>query len=133
MPKINDYEWKLNTKKTECLSSCGRAKEREKALIISELRQKNPLKSLLQLSVLARSTFYYYMKHPNTEKYEREKREIVNIFNTNKGRYGYRRVLAVLRNKGYSINHKTVLKLMNSLSLKGKQRKMINTIHTRVK
>jgi transposase InsO family protein len=78
---------------------------------------------LLQLSGLARSTFYYYLKQPNTDKYEKEKQEIVDIFTTNKGRYGYRRVLTVLRSKGYSINHKTVLKLMNSLGLKGKQRK----------
>ena len=73
--------------------------------------------------LLARSTFYYYLKHQNKDKYENEKREISDIFNSNKGRYGYRRVLTVLRSKGYSINHKTVLKLMNSLGLKGKQRK----------
>ncbi len=78
---------------------------------------------MLQLSGLARSTFYYYLKEQNTDKYEKEKQEILNIFNANKGRYGYRRILMVLRNKGYSINHKTVLKLMNSLGLKGKQRK----------
>ena len=78
---------------------------------------------MLQLSGLARSTFYYYLKHQNKDKYENEKREISDIFNSNKGRYGYRRVLTVLRSKGYSINHKTVLKLMNSLGLKGKQRK----------
>ena len=78
---------------------------------------------MLQLSGLARSTFYYYLKHQNTDKYECEKQEIVNIFNANKGRYGYRRVLTVLRRKGYTINHKTVLKLMSSLGLKGKQRK----------
>ncbi len=77
----------------------------------------------MQLSGLARSTYYYYLKHQNTDKYEREKREIVDIFNTNKGRYDYRRVLTILRKRGYSINHKTVLKLMNSLGLKGKQRK----------
>lgn len=77
----------------------------------------------MQLSGLARSTFYYYLKHENADKYEREKREIADIFSTNKGRYGYRRVLTVLRNKGYTMNHKTVLKLMNSLGLKGKQRK----------
>ncbi len=53
----------------------------------------------------------------------KEKQEILDIFNANKGRYGYRRILMVLRNNGYSINHKTVLKLMNSLGLKGKQRK----------
>ena len=62
-------------------------------------------------------------KKQNTDKYEKEKREILDIFNANKGRYGYRRILMVLRNNGYSINHKTVLKLMNNLGLKGKQRK----------
>ena len=78
---------------------------------------------MLQLSGLARSTFYYYLKHQNTDKYEKEKQEILDIFNANKGRYGCRRILTVLRNKGYFINHKTVLKLMGSLGLKGKQRK----------
>ncbi len=78
---------------------------------------------MLQLSGLARSTFYYYLKEQNTDKYGKEKQEILDIFNANKGRYGYRRILMVLRNNGYSINHKTVLKLMNSLGLKGKQRK----------
>ena len=52
-----------------------------------------------------------------------EKQEIKEIFEINKARYGYRRILAVLRQKGYVINHKTVLKLMKSLNLKGKQRK----------
>ena len=77
----------------------------------------------MQLSGLARSTYYYYLKHQNTDKYGKEKEEILDIFNTNKGRYGYRRILIAMRNKGYVINHKTVLKLMNSLGLKGKQRK----------
>lgn len=78
---------------------------------------------MLQLSGIARSTYYYYLKHPITDKYEREKQAIVEIFNKNKGRYGYRRVLVALRNRGYALNHKTVLKLMNNLELKGKQRK----------
>ena len=52
-----------------------------------------------------------------------EKQEISEIFETNKARYGYRRILAVLRQKGYIINHKTVLKLMKSLNLQAKQRK----------
>ena len=52
-----------------------------------------------------------------------EKLEIKEIFEMNKARYGYRRILAVLRQKGYIINHKTVLKLMKSLNLQAKQRK----------
>lgn len=78
---------------------------------------------MLKFSGLARSTFYYSLKHQETDKYDNEKQAIIDIFNTNKGRYGYRRVLSVMRQRGYTINHKTVLKLMKSLGLKGKQRK----------
>ncbi len=49
--------------------------------------------------------------------------EIQEIYNANKGRYGYLRITIAMRNKGYAINHKTVQKLMNILGLKGKQRK----------
>ena len=75
------------------------------------------------MSGLARSTYYYYLKHQDTDKYECEKKEIQEIYNANKSRYGYRRITIVMRNKGYVINHKTVQKLMNILGLKGKQRK----------
>ena len=92
-------------------------------MIVAELRQRYPLKDLLKLSGLARSTFYYYLKAKETDKYEVVRQEILDIFNLHKGRYGYRRILSVLRSKGYTLNHKTVLKLMNSLNIKGKQRK----------
>ena len=92
-------------------------------MIIAELRQLYPLKDLLKLSGLARSTFYYYLKSKYTDKYKEVKDEILDIFNQNRGRYGYRRILSVLKQKGYTINHKTVLKLMNELNIKGKQRK----------
>ncbi len=72
---------------------------------------------------MARSTFYYYLKSERKNKYEQEEKEIVSLFEANKGRYGYRRILSELRAKGYAINHKTVLKLMQKLGLKGKQRK----------
>ena len=78
---------------------------------------------MLKLSGIARSTFYYYLKYKDTDKYKEVKDDILDIFNQNKGRYGYRRILSVLKQKGYTINHKTVLKLMNELSIKGKQRK----------
>ena len=92
-------------------------------MIISELRQSYPLKDLLKLSGIARSTYYYYRQKKDNDKYGKIKTEISDIFNANKGRYGYRRITQVLKEKGYTINHKTVLKLMKSLNLKGKQRK----------
>lgn len=88
-----------------------------------ELRQKHPLKDLLKLSGIARSTYYYYLKQPNKDQYAAEKADIVEIFEKNKGIYGYRRITEQLKKKGYVINHKTVLKLMKSLNLRGKQSK----------
>ena len=78
---------------------------------------------MLKLSGVARSTFYYYLKLKDTDKYTEIKEVMLDIFNQNKGRYGYRRILSVLKQKGYTINHKTVLKLMNELNIRGKQRK----------
>ena len=63
------------------------------------------------------------MKQQVKDKYAAEKADIVEIYNANKGIYGYRRITEQLKKKGYSINHKTVLKLMKSLNLRGKQSK----------
>ena len=73
---------------------------------------------------MPRSTYYYHSKQfSKPDKYLIEKQEILNIFKVNKTRYGYRRILLELRNLGYVINHKTVLRLMRELSLKGKQKR----------
>lgn len=88
------------------------------------MRHTYPLKDLLSFANLARSTYYYHLKRLNRpDKYLHEKAEICNIFRKNRGCYGYRRVGYALRNLGYVINHKTVLKLMDSLGLKGKRGK----------
>jgi transposase InsO family protein len=46
------------------------------------------------------------------------KAKIREIFNRHKGRYGYRRVTAELRQQGLVVNHKTVQKLMVEMQLK---------------
>ena len=43
---------------------------------------------------------------------------IQQIYDENKGRYGYRRISMELRNRGYTLNHKTVLRLMKELHIK---------------
>ncbi len=88
-----------------------------------ELRQRFKLRRLLAYSKLPRSTFYYNGRRSKEEKYTKEKAEIQELFETNKGRYGYRRITALLRQRGIKINHKTVLKLMKSLKIRGKQYK----------
>ena len=82
------------------------------------------MRELLKLAEMARSTFYYYLKKykSNHDKYHKIKKEIFNIFNENKGRYGYRRITLKLKNRGFNINHKTVSKFMNILGIKSIQR-----------
>lgn len=90
---------------------------------MSELRHRFPLNILLKISCLPRSTYYYHLKHSNVYKYKDIKQEIKSIFIENKQRYGYRRILLVIRQKGIKLNHKTVHKLMRSMGLHGKRRK----------
>ena len=67
---------------------------------------------------MPKSTYYYYLKQLNKEdKYKQIKEEIALIYHENKGRYGYRRITMELHNRGFAINHKTVLKLMKQLGL----------------
>ncbi|MEX3935789.1 IS3 family transposase [Paraburkholderia phymatum] len=90
-----------------------------KAQVVLELRQEYPLADLLQIAGLARSTFYYQQKALQmADKYASLKDRIRFVFDQHKGRYGYRRVTAVIRQEGRRINHKTVQRLMGELQLK---------------
>ena len=65
-----------------------------------------------------RATFYYHLKRMNcADKYAAEKEAITAIYHENKGRYGYRRITAVLRSRSLPLNHKTVQRLMKELGL----------------
>lgn len=52
------------------------------------------------------------------DKYHEIKDVIQQIFTSNKGRYGYRRITLELHNRGYHINHKTVQRLMGQMEIK---------------
>ena len=78
---------------------------------------------LLKISSLARSTFYYHLNASKTDKYIDAKQAIEEVFSEHDGRYGYRRITDELRTKGIKLNHKTVLKLMKYLNIRGKMRK----------
>ena len=78
---------------------------------------------MLALAKIPRSTYYYHLKNMSRpDKYDHIKEVIKTIFEYNKGRYGYRRIHIVLRQYGYTINHKTLQKLMKELSLQGKRK-----------
>ena len=74
---------------------------------------------LLKLAGIARSTFYYQQKAAQAcDKHAALKQEISDIFARHKGRYGYRRITAAIRQLGKKINHKTIQGLMGKLGLK---------------
>lgn len=72
---------------------------------------------------MARATFYYHLKElKQPDKYKFIRQQINDIFEENKGRYGYRRITLELHNKAIIINHKTVEKLMKESGLKSQVR-----------
>ncbi|MDI6051372.1 IS3 family transposase [Flavobacterium sp. XS2P24] len=84
-----------------------------------ELRHRFDLELLLDLTNMARSSFYYHQKQSELpDKYKEIKESIKAIYQRHKGRYGYRRITDELQNAGIAINHKTVFRLMNLLGLK---------------
>ena len=94
-------------------------------IVVSELRQMFPLKFLLKIAHLSRSTYYYqFSKKDKDEKNKDLMQLIAEIFNDNKGCYGFRRITLELRNKGFLVNKKKVRRLMDKLGLKGKRPKM---------
>ena len=73
---------------------------------------------------MARSVFYYHLSRLNeSDGHESLRQSIRTVYETNSGRYGYRRVCAALRNDGTVVNHKTVQKLMAQMGLKARRRK----------
>lgn len=86
---------------------------------MQELRQQYPLAGLLKLAQLARSTFYYQLGViRGGDKHQQLREQIRTVFNRHKGRYGYRRVTAAVRQTGERVNHKRVQRLMVMMELK---------------
>jgi transposase InsO family protein len=74
---------------------------------------------------MAKSTYYYEISKIDViaSKNQSLMDEISNIFEQNKRRYGVRRVHRELLNRGYSVNHKRVQRLMHNMKLFGKRPK----------
>lgn len=74
---------------------------------------------LLKVAELSRSTFYYQISVQRAgDRHAELKSRIRTLYACHKGRYGYRRITAALRQAGVMVNHKTVQRLMQALGLK---------------
>jgi len=86
---------------------------------VHELGQQYPVVGLLKLVGLARSTYYYQIGVLKAGDKDVELKAMIKAeFERHKGRYGYRRITAALRQLGKQVNHKSVQRLMGKLKLK---------------
>lgn len=68
---------------------------------------------------MPRSVYYYWRAASSkVDPYRGAKEHITQIFNTHKGRYGYRRIQTELSHQSHYLNHKTVQKLMAQMGIK---------------
>ena len=105
-------------KKLASLGFGRRAAPAQKTQVVQKLRHEFSLALLLTIAQLPRAILYYHLKQMDIpDKYKKVKAEITAIYHENKGRYGYRRITMELHNHGFSINHKTVQRLMKALGL----------------
>lgn len=103
-----------------------RLTNKEKTLLIDALRKEHSLKDLIDYMDIKRSTFFYHLKRKSIgDKYSTLKDRIIDLFEANGKRYGYRRIHAMLRREGIKISEKIVRRLMvlNSLIVYGKSRR----------
>lgn len=94
-------------------------RNREKAVIIGALKNKYSLPVLLQKLNLSRSSYYYQRKQlASSDKYAALRIHISELFSENMGRYGYRRIHALLAKEGVRISEKIVRRIMAECGLR---------------
>lgn len=77
------------------------------------------MSTLLHLAQLSRGTFYYHLaKQQAVDPLLNLKQRIQTFYHQHKGRSGYRRITATLRQAGEPVNYKKGQQLMQQLSLK---------------
>ena len=124
-----DYRGRI-IKKTSSLSSRGRKEEKEQLTkAVTELRQElncsldfilETINSNDSLPSLPRSDYYYWKNRIDPDTKNSDLMDaITTIYTNNHKRYGYRRITLQLKNEGWSVNHKTVKRLMSKLKLYG--------------
>ncbi|NLB82684.1 MAG: IS3 family transposase [Synergistaceae bacterium] len=91
---------------------------REKALLVDALRNDHPLKNLLKCVKMSRSSYFYQRARLLAEdKYGELKARVRALFEENGGRYGYRRIHALLLREGRRVSEKIVRRIMTEYAL----------------
>jgi putative transposase len=94
-------------------------------MVINDLRDKIPLREVSRISGISLSGYYYRPVKRSIQRLDPITKKRIMDIASERPTYGYRRVWAVLRNSGISVNMKTVMKVLkdNSLSLPASKHK----------
>jgi len=99
---------------------------KEKANLIDALRMKYPLNSLLNITKIPKSSYFYHREcQKKPDKYSSIRLEVKRVFSENQHRYGYRRVHSELKSSGNIVSEKVIRRIMSEehLNVPGKKKR----------
>ena len=91
-----------------------RLSNREKTILIDRLRPAYSLNSMTCLLAIAPSSYHYHHARLGVDKYAGLRMEVAEAFAESKGRYGYRRIKAALKN---GVSEKVIRRIMTEEGL----------------
>jgi transposase-like protein len=107
---------------------------KEKVILADALRNEYPLKELLDCLGMACSSYFYHRKIASMPgKYEELRRRIIEMFEENGRRYGYRRIYALLAREETRISEKVVRRIMLESDLVVVGKRSGNTVRIKVR
>ena len=88
-------------------------------MVINDLKDQIPLMKISRISGISLSAYYYKPVKRHVQRLDPSTRARIRYIAPERPTYGYRRVLAILRNQGTAVNQKTVRKVLkdNKLNL----------------
>ena len=112
------YEKAAEILKKEMGNNLKEFSNQEKAMVIIALRDKYPVKRILEVFAMAKSSYCYQQKQIKKEnKIVKIKERIKILFFENHKRYGYRRIHLLLKREGIIISEKIVRSIMKEENL----------------
>ena len=91
---------------------------REKAVIIDALKNKYSLPKLCRKLCISRSSYYFQEKAIHAEdKYRDIRIKICELFRSNYGAFGYRKIYVLLKREGITLSEKVVRRIMREEGL----------------
>lgn len=91
---------------------------KEKVNLIDALRMKYPLNSLLNMTQIPKSSYFYHREcQKKPDKYGYTRSEVQRVFSESQFRYGYRRVHSEIKRNGNIVSEKVIRRIMSEWHL----------------